>query len=313
MNSAEWPRRLFIVGCPRTGSHLLRHMLNQSPYVAIASETHFVPWAKRVGLERRLEAARMGTKWREPAISLLVDQFYGDGAWKWIKRNVSRQDLEARLLDTDLSMRSTFALMMDLYAERRPEELMTSRSGLLVGEKSPSHLYHLQTLLKWFPAAKVLHTFRDPRAIYYSELRSRREGRWGPKARYPWLPASLVDPMLAPAQVAHTTKRWLDAVEVHERYQATLPERYRLVRFEDLVREPESQIEQVCHFLGIPYESMMVENQQVIGSSFESVRLVPAGIAPQVADRWVTGIHPLANAWFQKALGSRMRSFGYTP
>src|SRR5262249_40442614 len=39
--------RLFVVGCPRSGTTLLQRMLNSHPQPAVASYTHFIPAAIR--------------------------------------------------------------------------------------------------------------------------------------------------------------------------------------------------------------------------------------------------------------------------
>jgi hypothetical protein len=300
--------RLFMVGCARTGSTLLRHILNRSNHVSIASETHFMNWAARERLERRLGSVRDASGDRAAAaLDELVGRFYLPGAWQWVGRNVSPETLRQRLASTDLSEGATLGLLMDLYAEQQAKP----PDGLVIGEKTPSHLYHVERLIEWFPEARIVHTFRDPRAIYHSELRRRRDGRWGPKARLGWLPVRLVDPLLAPLQAAHTTRRWLDAVHFHDAYAVALGDRYRLVRFEDLVSQPEDQVRQICDFLAIPFEPAMLDGVRVVGSSFERQRKGTAGIAPHAANRWVDAIHPLAAAWFARALGGRLRDFGY--
>ena len=45
---------VFIVGLPRTGSTLLRTLLNRSDRVSIAAETHFLHQFARLGKQKRL-------------------------------------------------------------------------------------------------------------------------------------------------------------------------------------------------------------------------------------------------------------------
>lgn len=303
-------RRVFMVGCARTGSTLLRQILNRSDQVAIASETHFMTWAAREGLERRLAAARLSRRAADDnALRDLTSRFYAPGSWEWVGRHVPPGALQSRLAASDLSLRAVFAILMDLYAEGQGKD----QRRLLVGEKTPAHLYHVRTLVDWFPDAKILHTFRDPRAIYHSELRRRRDGRWGPKARHGWLPARVIDPLLAPVQAAHTTKRWLDAVRFHEGHAKSLAGRYRLVRFEDLVTRPDEEMRQVCEFLGIPFQAHLLSEVYVIGSSFEKTRHGASGITPDAANRWASAVHPLAASWFSRVVGRQLRTFGYEP
>ena len=47
---------------------------------------------------------------------------------------------------------------------------------------------------------------------------------------------------------------WAEAVRHHRRNLRRYPDRYRLVRFEDLVREPDTLLPELCAFLGIEFE-----------------------------------------------------------
>ena len=209
-------RRVFIVGCARTGSTLLRQILNRSEHVAIASETQFMRWSNEVGLPRTLQAAREAPASERPrALARLVDAFYAEGAWKWTGRHVPRQRFLEHVEETDLSSRAMFGLLMRLFADQQDDPPGTIRWE---GDKTPNHLYSIPTLMEWFPDAVILHTFRDPRGIYHSELRRRRDGRWGLKAHLPWLPDLIADPIMAPVETVHTTMRWRDAVRLHRRY-----------------------------------------------------------------------------------------------
>jgi hypothetical protein len=304
-------RQVFIVGCARTGSTLLRQILNRSEHVAIASETQFMRWSAAIGLPGLLEAARNApASGRAQALDRLVGAFYADGSWKWIGRHVPRQAFRDRVDQTDLSARAMLGLLMGLFAEHQDDPPGRIRWE---GDKTPNHLYSIPTLMEWFPDAVVLHTFRDPRGIYHSELKRRRDGRWGLKAHARWLPDLIADPILAPVETVHTTMRWRDAVRLHRRYGEELPGRYLLVRFEDLIASPPDTIRRICDALAIPFTEEMLTDVRVVGSSFDPQRRGRPGIQVAATSRWRSEIDPLARLWFSAALSRQMKAFGYEP
>lgn len=301
---------LFIVGSPRTGSTLLRHVLNRSPGVCLASETHFLKHSRRAGLRSRLaDAASADGDARRHAVREVVDELLKPHFWTWPSRNLDADTFIDRVLATDLSERELFALLLDLYAERQ----CSDRTVVVRGEKTPDHLYQVATLARWFPEARFIHTFRDPRAIYASRLVRTEEGRRGMKARLPRVPARVLDPLLAPIEVVETSRVWLDAARLHRRHARELGERYRLVRFEDLVADPRSVMIDLCAFVGIPFDDRLLDETVVVGSSFEDERHAAQGFDRRSVDRWRDHVHPLVKAWFGIVGRRELRRFGYRP
>jgi hypothetical protein len=84
-----------------------------------------------------------------------------------------------------------------------------------------------------YPRAKFIASLRDPRAVVSSELNA----EWG---------ALSVD------QIA---RRWRRVVDCHRELERSLPaDRYMMLRYEDLVRQPEENLRRVCAFLGESFE-----------------------------------------------------------
>jgi hypothetical protein len=301
---------LFIVGSPRTGSTLLRHVLNRSPAVCLASETHFLKHSRRARLHRRLADAAAGDgDVRRTAVRDVVTELLKPRFWTWPSRNLEVDSLIDRVLATDLSERALFSLLLDLYVERR----CADRAVAVRGEKTPDHLYQVATLARWFPDARFIHTFRDPRAIYASRLVRTGEGRRGMKARLPKVPARVLDPLLAPLEVVETSRVWLDAARLHRRHARELGERYRLIRFEDLVADPRGVVTEICAFVGIPFDEHLLDETVVVGSSFEEERHAAQGFDRRSVDRWRDHVHPLVKAWFGIIGRRELRRFGYRP
>ena len=306
----DGPRQLFVVGSPRTGSTLLRHVLNRSPEVCLASETHFLKSVRGLKLGERLAAAREGPPDRRRAVvDHIVQDLFGPAFWVWLHRNLEPDAFTERLLATDLSERALFDLLLQVYVEVHCHD----RAVTIRGEKTPDHLYGLATLAAWFPDASFIHTFRDPRAIYASRIVRSKEGRRGMKVRLPQVPARLLAPFLAPFEVAETSRVWFDAARLHRRYERMLGGRYRLVRFEDLVTEPEATLRSVCEFIGIPFDATLLEETVVVGSSFEQKRHASGGFDQRSVDRWRTHVHPLVSTWFGVVGRRELKRFGYRP
>lgn len=305
---------VFIIGCARTGSTLLRHLLIKSERICITPETHFLRRVSRVGL--RKEILRFGDLSHDGNASKLVDFMYSDsktsagGYWRWLSKHVDKVVFKERLLESDRSERAIFALMMQVYAEKKKGVISTD---LILGEKTPTHLYYVPTLLEWFPQAKIIHTFRDPRAIFVSTLKFMKTGEWGLKAKLPSVPPWLLDPVIHPIEVLRITKVWFDAVRLHATYEQLYPQQYHFVRFEDLISDPAGQLQHICGFLNVPFESQMLEEVAVVGSSFYAQPRVVTGLDRKATERWREHIHPLVKAWFSILGSKHLKKFGYLP
>jgi hypothetical protein len=221
---------------------------------------------------------------------------------------VDRGAFRQRLLATDRSERAIFNLFMQFYTETRKGPI---QPDWILGEKTAANIYHVPTLLDWFPRSKVIHTFRDPRGIFVSSAKLVRNGKWGVKERAPSLPRRFLNPMLDSVMALYISRAWLDAVQLHTRYEQEYPEKYLLVRFEDLIQEPETQIKRVCRFIGLPYDPALLSEVKIVGSSYLPQRITPGGIDPAAGERWKEHINPLASAWFTLLGRSHLKRFGY--
>src|SRR5687767_6385623 len=107
--------KVFIVGCGRTGSTLLREILNKSEQVCISPETHFLRRFSRLGVKKELK--NFGDLLDDGNVKKLVDYLYSKkvralGAWGWLNKNVDKQHFTQRLLKSDRSERAIFSLVM---------------------------------------------------------------------------------------------------------------------------------------------------------------------------------------------------------
>lgn len=151
MSRARISRPIFIVGVPRSGTTLLRAILNKHPNIAICDETYFFYY---VYSRRRA----FGDLTRKDNRRRLVKAYLD--TWRISRLGLEREDLESRLLREGTSYPALLMSLLGAYAE--------SRSKRRPGEKTPQHAEHIETLLEWFPDATVIHVVRDPRDVVAS-------------------------------------------------------------------------------------------------------------------------------------------------
>ena len=197
---AAKPRPSSSSAVSRSGTTLTRRILDRHSRIGIATENHYLghllAWEGARHYFRRLGDLR-----DDATVRRLVDLIYSpefqrrsrlrelSPYWRWLTERVPRADIEARLLASDRTERGIFEAFLRIYADRRGKAIM--------GEKTPAHLAYVETLLEWFPDARVVHCMRDPRAIHVSELRRRAEdvppaspiGSWSACPRC-WRPSS---------------------------------------------------------------------------------------------------------------------------
>ncbi len=297
---------IFVVGLSRSGTTLLRNILNQHDAVAIAPENHFLGHLlSREGVRHKLR--RFGDLSDDERLRRMIAFLYDGGLqrattwrepsrfWAWLVKRVPPEELRTRLEPTDRSEGAIFGAMLDAYAERKGKRIR--------GEKTPAHLRHVPTLLAWYPGARVVHMMRDPRGIFVSELRRRRAARGG----FPYRLLGLAPPLLTAFVLLETTVIWAEGAWRAGRYRRAYPDRYRMVRFEDLVGQPEEELQALCGWLGIDFQPAMLEQRVVSVGALLGER----GIDHEAATRWRAMIPDWADRWFRTLLGRRLRALGY--
>jgi hypothetical protein len=300
------PEAIFIVGVSRSGTTLMRRVLDSSSHIGIATENHFLGHLlEREGARHYFH--RLGDLHDDATVRRLVDHIWsGDFQrrsrlrevspyWRWLTRTVDRTEFEARVLASDRTDRGLFEILMRTYAD--------SKGRSIIGEKTPAHLAYVDTLLEWFPDARVVHMLRDPRAIYVSELRRRRSR---PES-VPYRQLVHVPPLFSTFVLQQVVWVWRRAIDQHRDYGRRFPDRYTAVRFEDVVRDPRPTLEGLFSFLGVEMEEAVLE-QKVVS---KGAKVGQSGFDAQAAERWRKDISPRAERWITARLGKRMAEVGY--
>lgn len=212
----------FVLGVGRSGTTMLRLMLDAHSQLAIPQETGFAE-----EIERRLSA---GTPLAEAALGAISDC---DNSSSF---GLSTDDLAGAFADlppgdrdgagTGLALRAFYSL----YAR--------SQGKTRAGDKTPIHTGHIVRLHRHLPEARFVHLIRDGRDVA----------------------TSIRDLWFAPSRdLAALARWWRETIAVARNQARDLPPgTYLEVRYEELILNPESELLRICAFLDLPFEPQML-------------------------------------------------------
>ncbi len=210
----------FIVGCGRSGTTLVRALFDSHPQMAVPHESYFVESLAR----RRARYERpSGFDTRRFAADLLAHPWFH--RWALPADEVSSALFRQQPAGYPDAVRVVYALYAHHHGKSR------------YADKTPNYVLHIPLLAELFPEARFLHLVRDGRDVALSLL----EQEWGADS------------------VAAAALYWNRRTQAGRRAGQTLgPERYREVRYEDLIEEPEAVLRPLCPFLGLSFEPEML-------------------------------------------------------
>jgi len=206
----------FIVGAPRSGTTMLRFMLDSHSALAIPPET---------GFAAQIATAEPNSK---EDFYNLVTTFPPD-APAWGDFGVAAVEFWNELAGIHpFTPGEALRTFYRLYAK--------AQGKTRYGDKTPIYCHHLKQIEQILPEACFIHIIRDGRDTALS-------------LRTLWF---------APARdMASLARYWVSlvrsAIEAGRTCRA-----YKEVRYEDLVRDPEPQLQAICDFVGLDFEPEML-------------------------------------------------------
>ncbi|MBD3370723.1 hypothetical protein GF402_10200 [Candidatus Fermentibacteria bacterium] len=214
----------FVLGRGRSGTTLLRCMLDVHPKISVPPEAMFV-----MLLRGRYAGVR---DWdRDRIHSFCLDLWRERRLLSW---HLDPADVERRLMS--VAGKASFPVLCrkvyESYAAARGKN-----GPVLLGDKNPHYCLFAGELMELFPRSRFVHFVRDPRDNVLSFQRVGFD-------------------LNGTAALAYRWKRY--NLEVL-RYSREYPDRFLLLRFEDLLSDPESCLEKLCSFLGVEFDPVMLD------------------------------------------------------
>ena len=307
---------VFIVGPSRSGTTLLAACLNGTPDLHVGAETHyFDDLRQRMRGRERAPLGPADAEACEAYFMALAHGIYGtEAARRWTaaddtpEARVERSALRSLATEIGPGSDAWFEAFCRLQAQARGKERW--------GEKTPRHVFRVPEILERWPAARIVCMIRDPRDVlcsYHSFARAaHRERRRTSDQWQAWAEADR-------RRIARSQNSALLALLWRSAARASLAavarfgeQRISLLRYEDLVREPERSLRVLAEKLALRFDASILERVPQMNSSFAE-RKPNAGLSDASVARWREDLPTRDVAVTQALCRSPMARLGYEP
>lgn len=275
----------FIVGASRSGTTMLRLLLNAHPNIGVPKElAYFERCARFTDLE----------KWEFPDLTKNSYRTFVNGFLQ--KKKLALEGIDVEQLEEDIvasgppNLARPFRMAIDTWAMKEGKSIW--------GEKTPKNLFYVDIIQKMYPDTKFVYIIRDPRAVVYSMNRFARFQDDSVLNAFNWLQA---------------------ATSGYELLMTHVPEERRyILKYEDLVADVESTTKSLCAFLDEPFHEDMLEFYQKSKTNIHphskelgGVNTLTKPITTVSVDKWRNGLSPSDIANVEAVCMKEMKHFGY--
>lgn len=210
--------------------------------------------------------------------NLEVDQ---EVFYHWLIRHDSKGRLAEFLDYEDRPAGETLQQLIHRSIDQR----LTDHQKQCWGDKGPNLQYYMPGLLQLFPKARFVHIVRDGRATALSMSRRSYQS------------------------LRLSAQEWVDGnVQAMVQREVMGLQRVLIIRFEDLLSEPEETLRKVCNFLSITYSAQMLDLQQDIP---EEERYVKSSLQPDKINAFQKELPPHRLRQLERIQGPLLRRLGY--
>jgi hypothetical protein len=276
MSAASKKPPIFLLGSQRSGTTMLRLMMNNHPNLAIPHESAFITiYYRKLG-----DYGDLGNKGNARRLLSDVSQH------PLVRRGQLIGNPEAILSRPIASYRDFIDAIFQTYAD--------SLGKARWGDKTPFYTPDIDLLHRIFPSAKFLHLVRDGRAVVLSQK------------SIEWMSGNLPKLILD----------WRWKTTIAHKVGSVLGDNFLEIRYEDLVLQSEKMLRRICEFIDESYDEAMLSYSEKAGEVVptDSLKWHRNSIKPpdpSQLDRWKTDMTRAERIIFEQLAGDTLDLFGY--
>ena len=301
------PRPIFIVGYMHSGTTLLRKVIGRHPDVfSIRAETMFFDQLAHA-LPQRFPSLQDDAVLEE-YVRFLIKKTTFD----WPPLTAAEAELEAKQFQPDEEL--TRRIIAAAKANRDYQAIFSLVFEAIAAaagkshwiEKTPSHIFYVEEIVKALPDVRIIELVRDPRDVLASK-KVRKHSDWS--ERYGQAVGARMqttkgyDPL-------RDSLGWRAAVRAGGMASARYPEALFRLRYEDLASDSEGMVRRLCEFLGLAFDPAMLDvgwSNSTVQSGTEG----EAGIDRRAIGKWQSKLSSDVVALCQMLNGHEMMALGY--
>ncbi|MBO1520735.1 sulfotransferase [Oceanisphaera pacifica] len=276
-------KQFFILGNPRSGTTLFRLMLNSHPDIIVPPECGFAEW--------------------------FINDFSDVILNKKTYRTFAEAVCKCRKFETWGVSYDDLIKVIYYYSPKSYMDLCTcvylsyankfNKKPLLIGDKNNYYINKVERLSVFFPSSKKIFIIRDGRDVassYFKLAKISRESRY-----FPELSDSI-------SEIAY---QWLKSANSALKYKS---KGAIIIRYEDLIANPEVVLNDVCCYLNISYSPIMLKYYE---SNDEPVEFLAwkektqRAIMPENKGGYLTELTRHQIREFEVVAGPALKIFGY--
>lgn len=271
----------FLVGNPRSGTKMLRELLNASPDLWMSEvESHFIPKFTRT-------IARYGDLATREGFDRLTAALRGTRAfWQWEHRGVRVPADEWWAACPRHDWPGIVTGLFRCVHRREAPESPKPWAEIVWGDKTPVYMAEIPLLAALFPQARFIHIVRDPRDCVLST-----ESAWGNSP-------------------LRTAQEWADRVRsCRTAGRALGAARYLELRYEDLVADVRGELARIFEFLGVPLPAdagRLRRAPENLGAARGAREVVAGNTA-----KWKGRMEPELRRGIEEITGDLLDAYGY--
>lgn len=277
--------QLMVVGSGRNGSTMLGSMLNMHPEILLVPEQFALFYSiQRYKLLNFLE-------WSD-IVKIVVGEFARTKATIWDTDISNVYDILYALPEDERSLQKILDVIYIEYGTKN--EIPFS----IWGDKTPQNTLHIESIFPVFPNAKYLFLIRDGRDVISSYSKS--------EAKY----------MGEHSKPENAVDLWNQSIEAFDFLKKNCdPANLHIMRYEDLVSDPESTLRSFCSFMEISFNPEMLNFQKEIKRMGVADMAHHQNVAKKVSassiGKWETGLTEAQKTKFIPLIEENLKRWEY--